>query len=324
MDKETESMMASNYEMDANFCNTTSSCLKNDISSKSLPHNCIKDRSQLRLLIGSWIMHIKYLDEVGDTEASEELAKNVATVSQQMLQPGIVTDPLSGQKYFVSTGRLDGGGPSYSTARQVESHNPRNLCLKGTNAYERVSKELQLLSNARNCNRMTHVIIKNQSQYPLVYKNHGTYSGYFFSDAQAAFQYENSTICAQDGVGGFLVTKTSGTACGASGYISFTVPTEGKNYIVCCGFDTGYSSTSGAGIEIRGEDGVTDEMGRITGHGIDPAGNVTDICALVTKTHHSTHNSRFHEFHETCRAFKVYCCFTNESWGEFIFSVRPK
>ena len=36
-----------------------------------------------------------------------------------------------------------------------------------------------------------------------------------------------------------------------------------------------------AGIQIRGEDGVLDGYGNISGHGVDPTGNVTDIQSLV-------------------------------------------
>ena len=34
-----------------------------------------------------------------------------------------------------------------------------------------------------------------------------------------------------------------------------------------------------AGIQIRGEDGVLDGNGNVTGHGVDATGNVTDIKA---------------------------------------------
>jgi hypothetical protein len=52
------------------------------------------------------------------------------------------------------------------------------------------------------------------------------------------------------------------------GCFCFTVKTEGKNYVVCCGFSTSYSGTNSAGVEMRGEDGVLDGRGCIAGHGI--------------------------------------------------------
>ncbi|CAF1457582.1 unnamed protein product, partial [Didymodactylos carnosus] len=172
----------------------------------------------------------------------------------------------------------------------------------------------ELLTNARNCNLISCIIIKNESQYALQYKNHGGYSGFFFTDAIDAFHNEigalidgmliKTIIPKEDAVGGILHTKESDAACGSSGYISLVIATEAKNYIVCCGFNTSYSGRNLAEIEIRAEDGVTDEKCCITGHGIDPTGNVTDINGLITKTYHSAQNDGLHDFYEACRVFK--------------------
>ncbi|CAF4253665.1 unnamed protein product [Rotaria socialis] len=96
---------------------------------------------------------------------------------------------------------------------------------------------------------------------------------------------------------------------------------KGRNYIVCCGFNNGYSTGNSAGIEIRAEDGVVDDRGCITDHGIDPTGNVSDVHVLMTKTDHACQNDLFHEFHESCRLFKVYCRFTSKWLADFEFII---
>ena len=58
--------------------------------------------------------------------------------------------------------------------------------------------------------------------------------------------------------------------------------TPGKDYIVCCGSTVGNNRCNKAGIQIRGEDGVLDGVGNVSGHGVDPTGVVKDINGLVT------------------------------------------
>ena len=64
-------------------------------------------------------------------------------------------------------------------------------------------------------------------------------------------------------------------------YISLKVRTPGKNHIVALGFSQGLNRCNKAGVQIRGEDGVLDGQGNITGHGTDPTGNVTGPLHVV-------------------------------------------
>ena len=100
------------------------------------------------------------------------------------------------------------------------------------------------------------------------------------------------------------------------GYISVRVRCPGKDHIVCCGFRTtgGPSSTnSGAGIQIRGEDGNLDGKGNITGHGTTPTGAVNDAHKLATMhIHHGIgKNTGIDKVQEECRALRVHCEFNN-------------
>lgn len=119
----------------------------------------------------------------------------------------------------------------------------------------------------------------------------------------------------------FYNFSDSGTACGASGYFSFQVKTERRNYIVCCGFNTSYSGTNSAGVEIRAEDGNTDEKGCIGGHGFDPTGVVRDVQSLMTKCRHTTKNNEWHVFYEEIRCFKIKVSFQNKSHSWFFFEI---
>ena len=63
----------------------------------------------------------------------------------------------------------------------------------------------------------------------------------------------------------------------AEACFSVRVATEGKNYVIPCGFLVGRNRCNKMGIQIRGQDGVTDDRGNIAGHGVDPTGVVKDI-----------------------------------------------
>ena len=73
---------------------------------------------------------------------------------------------------------------------------------------------------------------------------------------------------------------------------------------------------------LRGEDGVLDGNGNITGHGVDPTGNVTDIRGLACAVSHSTAgDGAYRQFSEVTKSFEVTCLFNNWSNGchRFIF-----
>ena len=145
-----------------------------------------------------------------------------------------------------------------STSSTVSGHTKDNLC----NERDVVQRELNLLDESRTIvRRRTLIMIVNESKkYPLVHSSHGDRHGYFFSDAQTAFQhnyeffgkqYENSIAPGE--TGGILHSQYAGQDVnGSSGYVSFMVPTEGVNYVVCCGFYNTTLSATAAGIEIRG------------------------------------------------------------------------
>ena len=93
------------------------------------------------------------------------------------------------------------------------------------------------------------------------------------------------------------------------GWFSVRVRCPGKDHIVCCGFRTTMLSSrpNGAGIQIRGEDGVLDGRGNIAGHGTTPTGAVTDAHALATMhLHHGVGAMTvFDQIQEETRALRV-------------------
>lgn len=260
---------------------------------------------------------------------SEELSNRIQTLIHKSLNGGIISDDLTGTKYYVESNKCLGGGPIHSKARDVEDHDPTMLCHKNE---ETVMKELDLLKNNRfrteAGNRTSRIMIRNYSRYPLVYKAQGDTSGFFFSDACDAFKetyiFNNKSYndCLPPNYyGGVFHTKQSDTACGSVGYISFTVPTEGKDYVVVIGFCNPYSGRSSVGVQIRGADGVTDKSGNITCHGINPTGSVLDLEALISMHPHTTMNNSFHKCEESCSKFKVIAQFENISWSRFYFDI---
>jgi hypothetical protein len=223
----------------------------------------IGDSESLRSYIQSLVLRINLNPSGEDVDA---LTKHVQALSHQLHQTGLVTDYLTGNKYFISYEKIKGGGPLHSKASEISSdiHKPANLCQSGSKAFDIVLNELTILNSNRfrteTGNRTSRIIIQNISSYPLIYKDAGSYSGYFFSDAIQAFQTvstvagikEENTIAAKTGVGGIFHTKQSDTACSSAGYISFTVPVKGKNYVVYVGFSSSYRGKCCAGIQIAG------------------------------------------------------------------------
>ena len=175
-----------------------------------------------------------------------------------------------------------------------------------------VLNHLEFLSEKRSCNRLSRILLINQTNFELKYNNCGNYSGWFFNKVRNAFDEEAKIT--PGNVGGILCTKTSDTACGASGFISVKVQTHIDNYMVFCGFNTGYHYSSSAGVEIRKmENGVFY--------------NEIKIHDLMTKVRHPDGNGLLHIFTEDCECFKVEVQFTdkesfNERWNNFIFTFK--
>ncbi|CAF3362211.1 unnamed protein product [Rotaria socialis] len=180
----------SNESYQQNF-NTNANSIPIVVNSTNSHSNCIKDKSHLLKLIKYRIAQINRLDESGNIETSKTLAKTVETLPRRLLLGGMVIDPLIEEKYFISTGCLKGGGARPSKSSNVKNHRRENLCCQGEDAFQTVKNELDLLRKARNSNRMSRIVIKNESEYSLVYKNHGKYSGFFSPDAKDAFHFEN-------------------------------------------------------------------------------------------------------------------------------------
>ena len=66
---------------------------------------------------------------------------------------------------------------------------------------------------------------------------------------------------------------------GCDGYISFLIKAPGKDWVVCCAFNTRYSGVNRAAVIIRGSDGGTDALNRHesgTAY-ITPTGKITDL-----------------------------------------------
>ena len=60
------------------------------------------------------------------------------------------------------------------------------------------------------------------------------------------------------------------------GYLSVKVKSQGKTYIVCCGFLVGTNRCNKLGIQIVGE-------GKRGSHGVDDNGRVVDVTKLASK-----------------------------------------
>ena len=105
------------------------------------------------------------------------------------------------------------------------------------------------------------------------------------------------------------------------GWFSVRVRCPGKDHIVCCGFRTATGTRpNGAGIQIRGEDGVLDGGGNIAGHGTTPTGAVTDAHALATMhLHHGVGKAASDQIQEEARALRVHCEFDNHGQAYHIF-----
>ncbi|CAF0797075.1 unnamed protein product [Brachionus calyciflorus] len=289
--------------------------------------NKIEDR---KALLGVIDCLIKKIDRNSNGEETENIMKHVQLLSHKLGQTGIIIDDLTGKKYFLTSVKIKGGGPLHSKASEVIEHETKNLCQSGTKAFDTVLNELTLLNANRfrtqTGNRTSRILIQNLSKYPLIYKDSGTYSGYFFSSPMSAFQKtseingknEKNTIEAHNGIGGIFHTKQTDTACSSAGYFSFTVPTPGKNYVVYIGFSSSYRGKSCAGIQIAGQDGVTDSFGRVAGHGIDPTGSLSrkQMYNLMVKSYHNGVDE-YDKTEERTTLFKITCKFTNVSWNWF-------
>eukprot|EP00111_Clytia_hemisphaerica_P003784 TCONS_00010862-protein len=188
------------------------------------------------------------------------------------------------------------------------------------------------------------VVIKNSSSYNLEYVNNGVISGWCVEPVVQMFSKDvymiepgqaGALMWHRHGWGEFgkwvgniasLGIAHSGAQSYVEGYISVKARTPGKNHIVCLGFSLGRNRCNKCGIQIRGEDGVLDANGNVSGHGTDPTGNVTDISALAysvafTEFNKDSRGISWHEFNEETRALRIKCKMNNENHGVINFEV---
>jgi hypothetical protein len=144
--------------------------------------------------------------------------------------------------------------PGASSANEITGFDITKLC---NQSEANVKDTLLYLASIRNVVRITRIILINESNYPLVYVNSGSSSGYFFSDASFAFQQKNtniSNILEKSWVGGILHSQLAyQDLFGSCGCIIFLIPTETKNYLVKFGFYNSSLNNRAAGIEITEE-----------------------------------------------------------------------
>ena len=221
----------------------------------------------------------------------------------------------------------------------------------GDNAYNDAEDYITNLARRTNEEHahggLDRIIVENQTEYDLEYVTNGHKVGWAYDDVKKGFVDRGNHVYvipakevgtqlwrAHTGalLGKFLtnvITVGMAETCHTQSYFSVRIRTPGKNYIVCCGSYVGFSRDNKAGIQIRGEDGVLDGNGNITGHGVDATGNVNKIGDLTCAVHHSTraapgdHEGGYHQFSEVTRSFEVTCLFNNVAFGchRFIFKM---
>jgi len=206
-------------------------------------------------------------------------------------------------------------GSTYSNSQDTKSYNPQDY--NGSD-LERVKSAVNDLANFRNCNRVSKVFIVNKTAWDLTYLTSGSDSGYAFNPVVHAF---DSGVIQQGKYGGFLHTKRSDSACGSVGYFSVRIQPFNRSYTVCCGFGTVYSGKNRSGVQIRASDGALDTFGRLTGHGVDATGCVTDIDKL-TKMNFVNDFQSTTSYIEFSAFFCVNVSFDNACYGSYTFTFE--
>lgn len=189
------------------------------------------------------------------------------------------------------------------------------------------------------------MIIENQSQFTLEYITSGYNTGYPVNEVVKAFKQSptdpDSYVLPPGSVSGQTWRMNHGGNFGkwvgdifslgisatksmshVEGYISFRVKTPGKNYIVPVGWLLGRNRCNKMGIQIRGQDGVTDGRGNVAGHGVDATGVVTEIVDFCAQVPHAcSGDSSWQMATEQTSTLKVVGKFNNLSLAthHFIF-----
>jgi DNA modification methylase len=108
--------------------------------------NYINGKNALKLYIDDLISRIDHFEKRGQFDEAQKYIQNVSYLTSQLSVDGIITDPFTNQKYYLSTGELRGGVPAYAH----ECPNFKKANLYNTNE-EIVSKEVFTLVRVRVC-----------------------------------------------------------------------------------------------------------------------------------------------------------------------------
>ncbi len=119
------------------------------------------DKSKLKGLINSRIAKIAELKNNASSDATdflviERLVTSVDYLSVQLSKNGMIVDPLSGKKYFLTDTRLLGGGAGY--AKNVKNYEKYLLYNNKGNLAE-VKKSVDYFNDKRIANRQSRVYI---------------------------------------------------------------------------------------------------------------------------------------------------------------------
>ncbi len=188
---------------------------------ESSNRNNIKDRNALKAYINNLKSKIEQLEEQGRFNEAHKYTENVSYLSSKLASwDGILCDPLTEQKYFLSTFKLKGGIPSY--AHECSNFKKEDL-YQQTSDEEIVIDALRYLCEQRRFfkyfgNPTAGVFIQNSSKYELEYCGSGNASGYFFTShvQDSSFQGRCQTI-QPDCSAGFIHTIETASFGGPSG-----------------------------------------------------------------------------------------------------------
>jgi hypothetical protein len=192
----------------------------------------------------------------------------------------------------------------------------------GVYSKQRDSEHIkESLGNLGTRKYQSRIILENECEYPLKLTHQDIRGGSFSPNYPwQAFEKEGDDYKIPRGAaGGILCNGKRGIPKPTEGYISLTIPTPGRNYTVICAFGTGFFGVNSAKIEIRCEDGNTNELGVVVGHGVDATGHVTDMKALFAGCVQHQKTSQFTRFNLGGRMFHVYCKFDNDAKANFHF-----
>lgn len=280
----------------------------------------IKSKCDLKAYINAQILKIKQLDDVGEKDKSQKLANNISYLSEKFNLGGMIIDPLTDTKYFVSLGQLRGGWVTY--ADEWSGHQSTRLY---DTDLEVIRKEISTLTHLdgdgsiRPIHRVLplkhSIIIRNLSSYPLEYCNCGVERGYFFTgygSPARSFRGPNQTI--EPGYSaGFAYTENelvNPFGCRFRGYVSFRLQTPKDVYIIIFGWGINPASENKAGVEIRSRNQ----------RNVEPNGVVTDMNKFLIVTH--PEGNGFHDFNsKQVGEFQLTCQFDNNEWAEYILTV---